>query len=119
MLPEADLVRLQHMLDAANEALEFAEGKGRGDLDTERMLSRAIVRDIEIIGEAAANVSAAAREMLPRIPWPQVVSMRNRLIHGYFDIDHDRVWDTVTDDLPALIQELATALQGSRPEENA
>jgi len=110
MLPDTDVVRLRHMLDAANEALEFTAGKNREDLDTDRMLSRAIVRDIEIVGEAATYVSSATRDMLPRIPWPHVVGMRNRLIHGYFDVDLDRVWDTVVDDLPSLMQELRTAL---------
>ena len=55
MLPDTDVVRLRHMLDAANEALEFTAGKNREDLDTDRMLSRAIVRDIEIVGEAATT----------------------------------------------------------------
>jgi uncharacterized protein with HEPN domain len=70
------------------------------------MLSFAIVRAIEIVGEAAAKVSTEAQASLPQMPWPNIISMRNRLIHGYFDIDLDRVWDTLNDDLPVLIGEL-------------
>lgn len=106
MLPDADVVRLRHMLDAAVEAMEFIEGCTRGDLNTNKMLSRALVRDIEIIGEAASKVSAGSQKECPSLPWPNIISMRNRLIHGYFDIDLDRVWDTVIDDLPPLIAEL-------------
>jgi len=58
---EADHVRLRHMADAATEALGFARGRSRGDLDTDRMLLRALVKDVEIIGEAAANVSEETR----------------------------------------------------------
>jgi uncharacterized protein with HEPN domain len=91
------------MLDAAREALSFAKNKTRGDLDNDRMLVLSLVKEIEIIGEAAANVSSEARDRYPEIPWPSIVGMRNRLIHAYFDIDYDRVWDTITDDLPPLI----------------
>lgn len=110
MLPEDDVVRLRHMLDAAAEAIEFAEGRTRDDLDTDRMFSRAVVRDIEIVGEAAGQVSVASRQKLPELPWFSIVGMRNRLIHGYFDIDLDRVWDTVTEDLPPLIETLTRIL---------
>ena len=106
MLPEEDVVRLRHMLDAANEAVSFVRNRTRADLDTDRMLSFALVRAIEIIGEAASRISTEARAVCPAIPWPSLVGMRNRIVHAYFDIDLDRVWDTVTDDLPKLIREL-------------
>jgi uncharacterized protein with HEPN domain len=110
LLPDADVVRLRHMLDAASEAIEFAAGRVRGDLDTDRMLSRAVVRDIEIVGEAASQLSKETRSDLPSLPWPSIIGMRNRLAHGYFDIDLDRVWDTVTQDLPPLVSELRNVL---------
>lgn len=103
MLPDADVIRLQHMLDAALEAMEFVENHSRDDLDTNRMLSRAIVHDIELVGEAASRVSPQTQIDFPSVPWSSIICMRNRLIHGYFDIDLDRVWDTITDDLPLLI----------------
>jgi uncharacterized protein with HEPN domain len=71
------------------------------------------VRCIEIIGEAASQVTKETQHRLPDLPWPSMVAMRNRLIHAYFDIDLDRVWDTITDDLPPLI----IALAGILPEE--
>ena len=101
-----DLIRLRHMLDAAAEALAFARGQTRASLDTNRMLTLSIVKDIEIIGEAAARVTEDSREALPQIPWSSIIAMRNRLIHAYFEVDLDRVWDTVTTDLPPLIASL-------------
>ena len=88
------------------------DGRSREDLDADRMFSRAVVRDIEIVGEAASQVTPETRESLSTIPWASVVGMRNRLVHGYFDIDLDRVWDTVKEDLPALISELRSVLPG-------
>jgi len=101
-----DQTRLLHMRDAAEEAASFTQSRKRVDLETDRMLLHALVRCLEIIGEAANGVGEDIRQQYPEIPWSDVVGMRNRLIHGYFDIDHDRVWDTVTDDLPALIDSL-------------
>ena len=101
-----DLIRMRHMLDAAKEALSFAQNKTRGDLDSERMLVLSIVKSIEIIGEAASKVTQETRETYTELPWANIIAMRNRLIHIYFDIDLDRVWDTVTDDLPPLIGSL-------------
>jgi uncharacterized protein with HEPN domain len=103
-------VRLRHMLEAAQEARAFAAGRLRHDLDANRMLTLSLVKLVEIIGEAAAHVSPTTQSSHPRIPWPQIVGMRNRLNHGYFDVDLDRVWDTVLDDLPPLIAELESIL---------
>lgn len=112
MLPEEDIVRLRHMLDAAEEALEFARGRSRADLDTDRMFARAVVQDIEIVGEAAGAVSRQTQNLYPDIPWAAITAMRNRLIHAYFDIDLDRVWDTLVDDLPSLVPELRRIVNG-------
>ncbi|HUU94485.1 MAG TPA: HepT-like ribonuclease domain-containing protein [Phycisphaerae bacterium] len=106
----ADRIRIQHMRDAAREAITFVEGRQRADLDRDRVLALALVRCIEIIGEAAAQVTGETRVSCPQIPWPSIVGMRNRLIHAYFDVDLDRVWDTLTTDLPPLIGALETLL---------
>lgn len=98
-----DLIRVRHMWDAANEAVSFARDKTRKNLESDRMLVLALVKSIEIIGEAASRITKESRELYPQVPWANIVAMRNRLIHVYFDIDLDRVWDTITDDLPALI----------------
>ncbi len=101
-----DEIRLRHMLDAAREAVSFARGRVRADMDTDRQLVLSLVKDIEIIGEAAAQITEAARAELPEIPWRSIVSMRNRLVHAYYDINIDIVWQTVKQDLPALIAQL-------------
>ena len=80
------------------------------------MLQLALIRLIEVIGEAAGRVSDDTRNQISSVPWPLVIAMRNRLIHGYFDVDVDRVWDTVVNDLPALIAAIETYLAGERQE---
>jgi len=94
------------MLDAAREAESFSQNKTRNSLDTDRKLVLALVKCIEIIGEAAAQISNQSREALPQIPWADIIGMRNRLIHAYFDINLDILWKTVVEDLPPLVAEL-------------
>ena len=106
-----DLTRVHHMHDAAGEAIRFTEGKTRGVLDEDRQLALALVKCIEIVGEAAAGVTQEFRERHAEIPWSGIVAMRNRLIHGYFDIDLDRVWDTVVSNLPPLVAALETIVR--------
>ena len=107
---ESDIIRLRHMLDAAREALSFVAGRNSEDLGRDRMLVLALVKEIEIIGEAASRISDESRKALPRIPWPKIIAMRNRLIHAYADVDLSIVWDTLTDALPELLRELEIAL---------
>ena len=109
-MQKSDLVRLRHMLDAACEAASFVVGRTREDLDTDRMLVLSLVKSIEIIGEAASRVSAECKAELPAIQWQDIISMRNRLIHAYFDIDLDIVWSSGTEEMPVLIVALAEAL---------
>ena len=107
---ESDVIRLRHMLDAAREALSFIAGRSSDDLSRDRMLVLALVKEIEIIGEAASRISDESRKALPRIPWPKIIAMRNRLIHAYADVDLSIVWDTLTGALPELLRELEIAL---------
>lgn len=95
--------RLQHMRDAAREARSFANGRERTAMDTDRALVLILTRLLEIIGEAASTIPGEFRSLHPEIPWRDVSSMRNRLIHAYHDINADVVWGTVTDDLVPLI----------------
>lgn len=99
---KADAVRLRHMLDAVHEAISFAQGKKRADLDENRMLVLALIKDIEIVGEAACRISEAIRQQAAEIPWEEIIGMRHRLVHGYFDVNLDILWRTVQDDLPLL-----------------
>lgn len=99
---ERDSIRIQHMLDAIIEINLFTKGKIRKDLDRDRVLSLALIKEIELIGEAAAKVSENFKQNNPQIPWSMIVAIRNRLIHGYFDIDLDIVWNTIKKDLVEL-----------------
>jgi len=107
-----DQVRLRHMLDAAREAVTFVQGRRRADLDSDRMLALSLVKEIEIIGEAANQIAKTAREELPEIPWADIIGMRNRLVHAYFDINLEILWQTVEQDLPPLIRALERVLKG-------
>lgn len=103
---EADLIRVQHMFDAGREAQSFVENKTRDALDTDRMLVLALVKDIEIIGEAASRVSKETQQAAPQIPWAAIVGMRNRLIHAYFEINLSILWETVTLAIPPMMADL-------------
>ena len=102
----ADLVRIQHMLDAAEEALGFINGRAREDLNDDRMLTLACTRLLEIMGEAASQVSPEFRNLSPHVPWNSVTGMRNRLVHAYYDINLDVLWETLVGDLPHLVRVL-------------
>ena len=101
---DRDKNRLAHMLLATKEALSFVEGKSKEEFATDRQLILAIIKEIEIIGEAANNISEDFKSKNSQIPWKDIVDTRHRLIHGYFDINLDIVWQTLTKDLPELIK---------------
>ena len=111
-----DLIRIRHMLDAASDALNFTAGRQRTDLDNDRQLLLSIVKSIEIIREAASKVSASTREAQQQIPWHAIITMRHRLVHGYFDIDHEVVWQTLLSDLPTLLRQLEEVMTTENPE---
>lgn len=106
-----DRVRWGHMIEAAEDALHFVAGRSRHDLDSDRMLLFAVVRALEIVGEAASKISPATRIAHPAIPWPAIIGMRNRLVHAYFEIDTDIVWVAVTQEVPALLTQLKFNLE--------
>ncbi len=110
-MSERDLApRLRHMLEHAREAVALVRGKRREDLDSDRLLNLALVRLVEIVGEAAARVPKENWSAYPQIPWAQIVGLRNRLIHGYDAVDFDILWQIVTRDLPHLISALEEIL---------
>lgn len=104
-------IGLRHMLDHAREATTLVQGKTRSDLDSDRVLNLALIRLLEIVGEAANRVSKEARALHPEIPWPQIIGLRNRLIHGYDAVDNDILWQILVHDLPALVTTLEAALE--------
>lgn len=105
-----DSVRIRHILDAAREAVAFTKGRSRADLDTDRKLNLSLVRLLEIIGEAGRSLSQEFRQEHLDLPWKSMVGMRDRLIHGYFDVNLDVVWETITEDLPGLVDKLEKIL---------
>ena len=94
------------MRDAALEAVEMCRDIGRQDIEENRQLTLALVKLVEIIGEAANHVSETRQTQLP-INFKDIIGMRHRLVHGYFRIDSDILWDTVQQDLPLLADQLA------------
>ena len=99
-------ITLRQMLDYAQKGVALSRGRKRSDLDTDLTFNLALTRLIEIIGEAANRVSEEIQEDHPEIPWMEIVGMRNRLIHGYDEVDFDFLWNVVRNDLPKLIKQL-------------
>lgn len=103
-------IALRQILTHAREAVAISEGKSRADLDQDRLLNLSLTRLLEIIGEAANRVPEDTQSQYPELPWMQMIAARNRLIHGYDNIDFDILWAIVQDDLPVLIKQLENIL---------
>jgi len=102
---------LRQILSHAREAVNLVQGKSREDLDNDRLLNLALTRLLEIIGEAANRVPDEVRENYAELPWLQMVGLRNRLIHGYDNVDFDILWAILKMDLPDLIIKLEEILE--------
>jgi len=98
------------MLEAAREAVGYVQGLSRENFDSQRPLQHSVVRCIEVIGEAASRLSPQLREANPDIPWQDVIEMRNRLVHAYFDLDLDLIWVTASQELLDIIPRLEALL---------
>ncbi len=109
-MPLDDRIRIQHMPDAAKKAINSAKGRDRGELASDPVWALGLVKCLEIVGEAAARVKKQTRAKHPQIPWTQIITMRNRLVHLYFEIDQDQVWKAVTEDMPPLVEGLERIL---------
>lgn len=105
MSPE-DRGRILDMIEEAENAPRFVAGRRREDLERDRMLFHALVRAIEVLGEAASRVSLETRSSTQEIPWRDIVAMRNRLAHAYAAIDPETVWQTATADIPTILPAL-------------
>jgi uncharacterized protein with HEPN domain len=111
---------LLHMLEAVDRALEYTAGVSEQDFLANQMLQDAVVRNIEIIGEAANNLLEASPEFAaryPSIPFVQIRGMRNRVAHGYFAVSTAMIWDSVQVDIPELRQQIAKVLGEMQAEE--
>lgn len=104
------LVALRHMLDYARTAVDISRERERASLDDDRIFSLALTRAVEIIGEAASRVPPEVRAVHPQVSWQVIIAARNRLIHGYDDVEHDLLWGIVAHDIPLLISQLEDIL---------
>ena len=105
-----DLVRLLHIAEALRATVGFIRGRRRADIDDDVMLRYALVQAVQIVGEAAGKVSAETRSRHPDIPWARMTGMRHRLVHAYFEVDHDILWTTVTEAAPDLLARISKLL---------
>lgn len=110
MLLDSDRNRLWHMLAAGEEAISYTQPLSKAEFDAQRITQHAVIRCIEILGEAASRISNNTRDQYREIPWSNIIGMRNRLVHAYFDIDLDLVWQTVTSELPSLTNQIIAIL---------
>jgi len=106
-----DIARVRHMLDFARKAVRFNKGRNRADLDSNELLAMATIHSIEMLGEASRTISSELRCQYPEVPWDLISGTRNRLAHGYMDLDLDIIWTIVNKDLPPLIVQLRRILK--------
>jgi uncharacterized protein with HEPN domain len=94
------------MRDYAQEASSLIKNKTHEDIAKDRVLNLALTRLLEVVGEAATRVPEDVRKIHSSLPWPQIIGLRHRLIHGYDQVDLDILWTIVSEDLPSLTQQL-------------
>jgi uncharacterized protein with HEPN domain len=106
MSKRTDQAYLEDMLEAARRATSYCVGMTREQFLDDDKTQDAVVRNLEILGEAAKSVSATVRKEAENVPWRNIAGMRDRLIHEYFGVNWDIVWDVVSQDLPPLLPQL-------------
>ncbi len=102
MRNKENIVFIKHILDSINAIEDFSKGMSRKELSSNRMKQSAIVREIEVIGEAVKNISDNLKENYSSVPWKEIVGTRDKMIHHYFGVDLDIIWNIVKKDLPKL-----------------
>lgn len=113
MRQREDEALLRDMLEHARRAVNAASGRARADLEHDPVFLAALERFVEVVGEAASRLTEQTREESPSVPWREIIAMRNRLVHGYFAVDHDILWTVVNDELPALVAALQEITDGN------
>lgn len=103
-------LRLLHLRDYIKKAIKIASSKTRSDLEADEVLCFALIHLVELVGETASKYPRELQNNYPQIPWAKIISMRNRLIHGYDAVDYDILWNAVTKNLPPLLAELEKIL---------
>lgn len=111
MFLDTDKDRIRHMVEAVREAMEYAATHQRHDLDSDRPFFHLVLGNLTILGEAASRVSLKQRTSRSDIPWRDMVDMRNKIIHAYYDLNRDIIWSTVQTALPPLLTQLEALLE--------
>lgn len=111
----SDALRIEHMRDSAREIVAIAASKRREDLDTDRLLTLALTKLVEIIGEAAYQTSSSARAQYPEFPWQDVTDMRHKLVHHYYALNRRILWLTISKDVPAILPLLEKMAADAKP----
>jgi uncharacterized protein with HEPN domain len=113
---ERDSVRLRHMLDEAHKAQQFVQERSRDDLDRDELLSYAVRYALQIVGEAASQITTETRTQNPEVHWKDIIGMRQWLVHGYERVQNEIIWNTLTKDMVVLIAQLETILSPASPD---
>lgn len=111
---DRDELRLRHALEAADRIATYLSGVDRDSFRANRMLQDALIRNLEIVGEACVNLTPEFRDAHPEVPWHKATGIRNRLVHGYFDVDLQVVWQTAVDSIPPFANQIRTILCAKR-----
>ena len=109
--PVRDSARLEHMVDAISRIFDFVDGKTKDEIQNDSILYYAVVKNIEIIGEAAYMLTPEFKDAHPATPWRIIVGMRHFLVHGYSEVDSEEVWNVVDKDLKPLKEQLESYIK--------
>jgi uncharacterized protein with HEPN domain len=114
-MPKDDIVYLGHMLDMTRKVVARVAAKSRDDFETDEDLRLVVAHLVQIIGEAAAQVSPPMRQAHPEIPWNQITGIRHHIVHGYMSVDWGILWRVATCDLPPLGEALEQIVPPDEP----
>lgn len=113
-MTEKDLPYLQHVLDACADVAEFV-AQGRAEVATSKLVLNGVVRQLLVVGEAVKRISPETRSLAPNVPWKQIAGMRDRLVHDYFDIVPEQVWNAAFTDIPRLQIQIEALMKRLEP----